>query len=258
MNTSEKKLTLHQFWFSHYNEKARWALDSAGLAYESVVHSPGLHFGPIQKISRQVKTPVLVVHDSAGVSSRTVIAGSDKILEFAADTRPERNLLPRDAAGRAEVLALCARFDRDVGAPQRRSLFQHIIEHDRGAIAEIFTIGKSTARRLLYAAAVPALCVILRKNDMINAETAREGEANVSETLDFLAERTRATGYLYGDSFTLADLTAAALLLATALPPELPFTIPPRAVKLLTAWNARWQGHPGVEYIRAMFRKHRK
>ncbi len=36
-------MKLHQFQFSHYNEKARWALDFKGLKYEKRSLLPGFH-----------------------------------------------------------------------------------------------------------------------------------------------------------------------------------------------------------------------
>ncbi len=43
-------VTLYEFSLSHYNEKARWALDYKGIPYHSEPVLPGLHFGKNQEI----------------------------------------------------------------------------------------------------------------------------------------------------------------------------------------------------------------
>jgi glutathione S-transferase len=45
------KLELHQFPSSHFNEKARWALDYKGLEHSRLNYLPGPHMRPIKKLS---------------------------------------------------------------------------------------------------------------------------------------------------------------------------------------------------------------
>src|SRR5262249_10181381 len=77
------------------------------------------------------------------------------------------------------------------------------------------------------------------------------------EALDFVARHASQTGYLVGDRFSIADLTAATVLFPTCLPPEYPIAFPePRPVGW-QHWLARWQGHAGCDYVRRMYREHR-
>jgi glutathione S-transferase len=86
----EPHVVLHQFASSHFNEKARWALDWKGIPHRRRTHLPGPHAPALQRLSGQRATPVLVIDGD-------VIAGSAAILA-ALDARfPERPLLPADA-----------------------------------------------------------------------------------------------------------------------------------------------------------------
>lgn len=241
---------MYQFWFSHLNEKARWILDYKGAGYEAVTFSPGMHIRGMQKLSGQTATPVVVADDE-------VIVGSGAIGEFIDAAYPGRALLPQDPAERERVLELCAWFDDRIGAYHRRALFHFMFNNDRGAVAALFTIGESRMRRFLYTLGMPILCGMLRKMDQINAQTAATGENNVQAALDLIMDRAAKTGYLHGDQFSLADLTAAALLFPVAIPLELSFEIPERARRVLGAWQDRWIHHPGTDWVQKMFREYR-
>ncbi len=243
---------LYQFWFSHFNEKARWILDYKGVTYERVTFAPGMHFKPMRAVSGQTSTPVLI-----DGQSNKVVAGATAIGEFVDRAYPERPLLPAPPDERAEALQECAWFDERIGGDHRRALFHFLFEHDRGAVGALFAIQQARAKRWFYAAAMPVMCPMLRKLDDINAGSAARGEAALSAALERIVKRTSATGYLCGDRFSLADLTAAALLFPLVLPEQLSFAIPERARPALEAWRDRWQEKPGTEWVRRIFREYR-
>ncbi len=91
----------------------------------------------------------------------------------------------------------------------------------------------------------------------ITPETGRRAKERVDALLDFLAEKSAPTGYLVGDSFTVADLTAAALLGPVLLVdhPDMrqPEPRPPRYARLCEEWAA----HPAVQWARGIYAKHR-
>jgi hypothetical protein len=47
------ELTLHQFLYSHFNEKARWALDHKGIPHQRRAYLPGPHRPAMQRLSGQ-------------------------------------------------------------------------------------------------------------------------------------------------------------------------------------------------------------
>src|SRR5688500_662790 len=94
---------------SHYCEKARWALDRAGIAYEEERHVQGVHQIVARRAGGGTTVPVLVTRDR-------VFTESEAILRFADEhVAPHRRLFPADADERREVEALCRELDEGLG-----------------------------------------------------------------------------------------------------------------------------------------------
>jgi glutathione S-transferase len=91
----------------------------------------------------------------------------------------------------------------------------------------------------------------------IDASGAEAGRALTQEALDFVAGNSERTGYLVGDHFSVADLTAATILFPTCFPPEFPVDLPKPLPSGWERWLERWQNHPGCEYVRRIYREHR-
>lgn len=53
-------MKLYQFTFSHYCEKARWALEYKGIAYQPVNLLPGSHLRTVQKLTPKERPPGVV------------------------------------------------------------------------------------------------------------------------------------------------------------------------------------------------------
>lgn len=53
-------MKLYQFTFSHYCEKARWALEYKGIAYQPVNLLPGSHLRTMQKLTPKERPPGVV------------------------------------------------------------------------------------------------------------------------------------------------------------------------------------------------------
>ena len=244
-------MRLHMFWFSHFNEKVRWAFAYKGIPYEARTVSPGDHMPIIKKLSGQTSTPVLEADGQ-------VLVGSTKICVYLEDHFPERPLLPKpiDAAERAKVLEVCDWFDATVGKPHRQALFQYFFDNDPAALAALWSTNRNSLRRLGYTLGMPVFRAVISNMDNINAETARAGEESVRTALDRIVKDSAATGFLCGSQFSLADLTAAALLFPLAEPPELSFDIPAAAQPALKIWADRFREHAGVRWIEKIFREY--
>jgi glutathione S-transferase len=63
-------------------------------------------------------------------------------------------------------------------------------------------------------------------------------------------------GHLVGNTFTIADLTAAALLVPLVLPAEFPYRLPP-LVPALAAWRASLADRPAFRWAQETYRRHR-
>src|SRR5205823_4762076 len=89
---------------SHYCEKARWALDRAGISYREERHIQGVHRVAARRAGGGKTVPVLVTPEGA-------IGESEEILSWVdARTDPELRLLPAHPEERDEVLRLCRRL----------------------------------------------------------------------------------------------------------------------------------------------------
>ena len=196
---------LWQFRFSHFNEKARWALDWKGIAHVRRSLLPGFHVPRVLWMTGQKSLPVLVLDGET-------IHDSTRIIERLERLRPEPALYPADDAERRRALALEDFFDEELGPHVRRALFHELLPETEFAAAA-FTLGFGPGTRRLYRALFPALRVVMRADMKIDdARTARSRE-KVLGALDRLEAELQPSGYLVGERFSVADLVCAAVLI---------------------------------------------
>jgi glutathione S-transferase len=240
---------LVQFSFSHYNEKARWALD-----YKLVRHTrrsllPGQHMMVMPRLTGQTQTPVLCVGDEH-------VVGSGAIIDWLERHRPEHALYPKAAEERERALEIARWFDEKIGPDIRRAFFFEMLPCTK-YLPDLMSAGFPAAARVLYRAAYPGLRIVLRREMQLTQAGAEAGRARTQEGLDFVVRNAGADGYLVGGRFSVADLTAASLLAVTCFPPGFGGHIPPPHPPQLTRWLERWERHPGVDWVRSMFLRKR-
>src|SRR5215218_1769036 len=97
---------------SHYCEKARWALDRAGLAYVEEAHVQGLHQLAARRAGGGLSVPVLVTDEGVFAQSEWIIRYADGFLE------PEQRLMT------PEVVEFCRRLDAGLGPDARRLIYK--------------------------------------------------------------------------------------------------------------------------------------
>jgi len=245
----EQPIELHQFSHSHYNEKVRWTLDYKGIAHVRINYIPGPHAPQIRRMTGQSLVPVLRIDG-------LTVHGSATIIDLIEQRYPTPALYPADPAARDEALALQAKLDAELGPEVRRAAFDGMIE-DARFVTATFASEKPAWKQRLFETAFPLVRVIMKRSMNITPETGRRARERVDGLLDFLAEKTAATGYLVGDSFSIADLTGAALLGPVALVdhPDMKQAEPrpPRFSELC----AGWADHPGMRWAHQIWRKHR-
>lgn len=250
---SETSVTLPELWhftFSMYPEKARWALDYKKVPHRRQALLPGPHAPYLLARFGQKSMPIL--RDGA-----TVVKDSVPVIDYLERTYPQPPLYPADPRLRARALELQRRFDEDVGPKLRRAGFHDLLP-EGAYLADLWSAGQRPLARRLYAAAFPLLVRPVMRVDMkITAAGAEEGRAKTREALDFVVRESARTGYLAGDSFSVADLTAASVLVMACFCPEYPLELPQPYPPGVDRWLARWRAHPGLEYVRRMYREHR-
>src|SRR5262249_39733814 len=91
----------------------------------------------------------------------------------------------------------------------------------------------------------------------IDAAGAERRRITMERALDSLEAEIGDSGYLVGDGFTVADLTAAALLYPIVLPPEFPYPIPAPLPTPAARFRGSLRGRRGFEWAAEMYRRHR-
>ena len=230
---------------SHYNEKARWALDHKRVAHERRAPLPGL----LHPLVALVKTrrPTLPVLDLDGQS----IGDSTRIIEALERRWPDPPLYPADPDERRRALELEDFFDEQVAPHTRRLLFY---EYSQDPEAGDQALRSLAAPRAMRAAGSRVLRMSARRYGG-RADTMELARERIRAGLERIQAEVKRSGYLVGERFSVADLTAASLLMHVARPPEVQYPIPPYPppVEELIATLPP----DGLEWIRRMWREHR-
>src|ERR1044072_7446316 len=111
---------LYDFTFSHYSEKARWALDFKGVPYTPRHLLPGFHMRTTRKLAPRSSVPILKT-DTA------VIQGSTEIIDFLDQTFPERSLTPPDPHDANSALEWEKYLDVEIGVTLRLWFYYHTL-----------------------------------------------------------------------------------------------------------------------------------
>lgn len=252
--TEMDELRLITIPISHYCEKARWALERAGIPYREERHVQGIHRVAAKRAGGGATVPVLVTTDGAIGESQEILAWVD------ARTPSEHRLFPEDAEARRDVERLCRRFDSELGPRGRRLMYVHMLAQRELALS--FNNAGVPAwedRAIRYG--WPFAAGFIRRALDIRAGIEIEDEAAVWSELDYVAERL-ADGrpYLCGERFGAADLTFAALSAAIIVPPVYGVHLPQPDVlgPGTAALVARAREHPAGRYALALIDRHRR
>lgn len=238
---------------SHYCEKARWALDRFGIAFEERRHLQMFHYPWAWAAAGTPMVPVLI-------DGQTTIADSTAILQYLDRTAdPSLRLYPADAASRADVDRLEHDFDERLGVETRRWMYLELMRD--GDVDLSFMAHEVPAiERWALPFAIPIGRRFIRwRLDVTDTHVAR-GRAVIDATLDAVESRlSDGRRFLCGDAFTAADLTFACMSAPMVLPPNygtvLPAMedLPPRVSSVLLEYQHR----PAVQFARRMFAEHR-
>jgi glutathione S-transferase len=250
---NERPLRLITLPISHYCEKARWALDRAGVRYREERHVQGLHSIAARRAGGGATVPVLVTGEE-------VLGESSDIIAWADERAPaELRLLPAGPAERAEVERLCRRFDEVLGPSGRRVIYVHMFTQRRLAL-EYNNKGVPAWEDRLARAGWPLFERLITRVLGIAPGGEAGDEATVFAELDHAAELLAdGRAYLCGEQFSAADLTFAALSAPVTVPPEYGSPLPqlPLLAPSTAALVRRAREHPAGRHALAMFARHR-
>ncbi|HVP03725.1 MAG TPA: glutathione S-transferase family protein [Solirubrobacteraceae bacterium] len=236
---------------SHYNEKARWALDCKGIPHERRVPIPGFGHGVRAAVltrGAQRRLPVLELDGRRVGDSTAIIAALEEY-------RPEPALYPDDPAERALALALEDRFDEELGPAVRRLVWFHTLPDADATAAALFTTPNPRRERLLRAT-IPVARRVVSADYGINATSAASARETIVAAMDDIEARLGPSGYLVGGRFSVADLAGAALFTPLLAPPERPYA-PARIAPSLLPLREELKARPGGRWVAEMYARHR-
>jgi glutathione S-transferase len=255
--------------FSHFCEKARWALQHAGVAFDEEGHVPGMHrFAVQQARGRPGSVPVLVLDDVAHVAHVAhvgrgaqggVLDDSPLIVRWADRRAPAgRKLLPpHDSPLYAEALALERQLDHELAPHIRRLAYFHLLP-DRSLTLQLMAVGTPRLEHTLVRGMFPLLRLAMRRAMRIDAAGAARSRDKVRRTFDDVGRRlSDGRPYLLGDRFGVADLAFAAFAAPLLRPPEHPVGRP-RPLEGLEDEVGALRETPAGNHALRMYREHRK
>jgi glutathione S-transferase len=222
--------------FSHYCEKARWALDRAGVAYTEEAHLPMFHYLATYRNGAKKTVPVLV-------DGKTVVRDSTDIVAWA-DTHRPGCLIP--VAGAQDALAIEDDLDNHLGPATRRWAYFQLLPNRE--VDKFLVEGAPRWEAMMLKVTRPAAVSMLKRGLKIDEAGVARSLVKIEDTLarvdEILAHGHR---YLAGERFTVADLTFASLAAPILIPPGHPTPIPldlfpPAARDQIEQWRARPAG----------------
>ena len=234
---------------SHYNEKARWALDYKGVPHLRRAAVPGEHAEVAERLSGGTTLPVLVL-DGRGIGD------SARIIDELEARYPDPPLYPADPGDRRHALALEEFFDEEFG-PQVRLLVIHHMLARPSLLLGAFVPEVGGARRLIARLMFPAIRRRTRANLEINRLSVERAFERIEVVGRLFQDELQANGYLVGDGFTVADLTVAALCAPAVAPEQFPYPQPQRGHPLFAPVREALAPYGLLEWTREIYARHR-
>ena len=235
---------------SHYNEKARWALDYKGIPYELRTPMPGTHRLTALRLTRgkHERLPVIEIDGERTWDSTAIIAALEEY-------RPDPALYPSDPEQKRRALELEDYFDEELAPRVRRMLWHYTLPDTDATVDAVIPNSNSTFRRGLLRSTAPVASRMVRRDYGADQAGADEAEAGIRAAMDRLESELGDGEYLVGEQFSVADLTAAALFTPLLAPPGRPWA--PKLVPTLQPFREELEARPGGEWVERMYARHR-
>lgn len=235
---------------SHYNEKARWALDYKGVPHVRRAVTPGLQELRARRLRAGRTVPILQLNGRA-------IGDSTKIIQEVERWWPEPSLYPSDPEQRRRALELEEYFDESCGPALRRVVFNDSLAEPEKFIGMLY--GPDHPRLDLLKTLGPLLAPVVKWRYEIQPDRVAQAREAVRAALDKVEAETGRSGYLVGDSFTVADLTAASILAVLVAPREFPYVKlhPDERATKLREFRASLEDRVGFKWVEEIYARHR-
>jgi glutathione S-transferase len=234
---------------SNYNEKARWALDYKRVPHRRRAAVPGRHRAIARKLAGVDTFPVMILEGRA-------IGDSTQIIQALERRYPEPPLYPSAPAERRRALELEEFFDEELG-PHARLLFLHHTLPDAQLMLGAFVPDLHGRRQMLARITFPAVRRRVKSDFGINPESVRRAYEKLAAAGEHFRRELQPSGYLVGRTFSVADLTLAALIAPLVAPPEFQYPQPQRRHPLLTPLRETLAAEGLLYWASDMYSRHR-
>ena len=213
-------LRLISIVFSHYNEKARWALDRFQVPYVEQPYMPILHFpaviqatwrqagGAGDRASTRFSTPVLVTEGDG------LLCDSSDIVRYVSEryAGSGEGLYPTD-----EVAALEKHFGEVLGPHGRRVMYGCTLDNPY-LLYYIAEHNLSRRQTALFRVAFPGVRALTARRLRIHPAGVERSLEIARREFAEVGARLAGRQYLVGERFTAADLAFACMAAALLVP----------------------------------------
>src|SRR6266852_5467191 len=248
---SPNEMNLPLLWhipFSHFNEKVRWALDFKNIPHRRQCVRADYLF-KAWRATGHGTLPILFLDGEPVRDSTAIIAALEQ-------RQPEPALYPKDPARLRRALELEDYFDEVLGPSLRAAVVTPLFSEDPELALRVLTTGMpDRAYRTLrpLARIFPAF---YRFRHKISDSKLEADRATVNAALDRIEQERQGRAYLVGDAFTVADLTAAAMLGTLLQPPEIQYPLRVELPPYLQDYRVTLLQHPATQWTAGVYRLH--
>jgi glutathione S-transferase len=194
-------MLLLQFSTSHYCRKARLALGYKKISYQVENLTPGLHLLKLRPLTGLTKVPVLLPQR---VEEPQVIADSTRIFQYLETYQNNPPLMLPDASKQTQAWLLEDWLDESIGTATRFIYYHFRAEKGKNIDSSLFS---------------QMVINIVRHQYNITSTTVELASERLKNAMNVLSYW-QYQPYLVGESLSVADLTASALLSPLGLIPE--------------------------------------
>jgi glutathione S-transferase len=249
---SEAAMDVPVLWhipLSHYNEKVRWALDHKGIPHRRRVLGSD-YLIRAWRATGQGKLPILWLDGRA-------VADSTRIICAVEERYPDPPLYPSDGAERQRALALEEDLDETLGPAVRAAVVTPLFRNDPDIALRLLTTGMPERAYRTLRPLLGIFPTFYRFRHGISEAALEKDRAAVAAALDRIERERQGRSYLVGETFTVADLTAAALLGPLLQPPEIQYPLQVDLPPYLQEYRTALLRHPAAVWAGGIYRRHR-
>lgn len=243
-------VTLYQFQFSHFCEKARWALDYKGVPYTVKNLLPGPHASVVKKLSPKNGLPIIV-------DDGKIVQDSTAIITYLDQKVRDRPLTPRDGRVAKDALEWEEYLDEEVGVTLRCWFYYHALP-DRSRSLKFLLDGAPWYGGPMLSLTFPVVRSAMRKAMDIQEKSAERSQARFEAAIHRIDNTLSTRPFLAGDQFSRADLTACALLQPWMRPGETDDEASRLMPEPVAQLRAKYKTTRAFRHVAEMYDSHRQ